>query len=132
MEVGRRDGFTPRPIDDEGGNLVHHENGHDMTTFQDHSDEMDWEIPSSETAEMEDNLEQLVYEAAQLKMQNLSAPHLVKLHLAQQMSEEDLPPEMREKVDAVRNAANPKFQPASVASNLLSQWRNRSGNGGNS
>jgi hypothetical protein len=132
MEVGRRDGFTPRPIDDEGGELVHHENGCEMTTFPDHSDEMDWEIPSSENAGLEDNLEQLIYEAAQLKMQNLSAPHLVKLHLAQQMSEDDLPSEMQEKVQQVRNAANPKFQPASVASNLLQQWRNRSENGGNS
>jgi len=124
-KVERRDGFTPNAIDDAGGELVHHENGHEMATFQDNADEMDWEIPSSANAGYEDNLEQLVYEAAQLKMQNLSAPHLVRLHLAQQMSEDDLPQEMREKVQQVRNAASPKFQPASVASNLLSQWRNR-------
>jgi len=128
MEVGRRDGFTPRPIDEAGGDLVHHENSHEMTTFQENHDDIDLEIPSSETAELEDNLEQLVYEAAQIKMQNLATPHLVKLHLAQQMSEDDLPPEMQEKVQQVRHAANPKFQPSSVASNLLQQWRNRGGN----
>lgn len=126
-ETGKREGFVSTTTDEIKGDLVHGESSQEMVAL---AEEIDLEIPQ-EQGESEDNLEKLIHEAAKLKMQNLSAPHLVKLHLAQQMTEEDLPPEMREKVDAVRKAANPKFQPSSVANNLLQQWRNR-GNDGNS
>lgn len=128
-ETGKREGFVSSITNDIKGDLVHGQSSQEMAAFNEESDEVDLEIPQSE--QDEENLEKLIYEAAQLKMQNLSAPHLVKLHLAQQMSEEDLPPEMQEKVQQVRKAANPKFQPSSVANNLLQQWRNR-GNDGNS
>ena len=130
-QTGKREGFVSSSTDDINGDLVHHQSSQEITAFNEESEEVDLEIPQSEQEEYEDNLEKIIHEAARLKMQNLSAPHLVKLHLAEQMSEEDLPPEMREKVQQVRNAANPKFQPSSVANNLLQQWRNR-GNDGNS
>lgn len=127
-ETGKREGFASSMTDDIKGDLVHGQSSQEMAAFKEEAEEVDLEIPQAEPEEYEENLEHLIHEAAKLKMQNLSAPHLVKLHLAQQMSEEDLPPEMREKVQQVRDAANPKFQPSSVASNLLSQWRNRGGN----
>ena len=135
-QTGKREGFVSSSTDDINGDLVHHQSRQEIAAFSEEAEEVDpsttlrvnLEIPQAEQQGYEENLEKLIYEAAQLKMQNLSAPHLVKLHLAQQMSEEDLPPEMREKVQQVRDAANPKFQPSSVANNLLQQWRNRGGN----
>jgi hypothetical protein len=135
-QTGKREGFVSSSPDDINGDLVHHQSRQEIAAFSEEAEEVDpsttlrvnLNIPQAEQEGYEENLEKLIYEAAQLKMQNLSAPHLVKLHLAQQMSEEDLPPEMREKVQQVRDAANPKFQPSSVANNLLQQWRNRGGN----
>jgi len=131
-QTGKREGFVSSSPDGINGDLVHHQSRQEIAAFSEEAEEVDLNIPQAEPEGYEENLEKLIYEAAQLKMQNLSAPHLVKLHLAQQMSEEDLPPEMREKVQQVRDAANPKFQPSSVANNLLQQWRNRGGNGKNS
>jgi len=139
-QTGKREGFASSSPDRINGDLVHHQRSQEIAAFSEEAEEVDpsttlrvdLEIPQAEQGGYEENLEKLIYEAAQLKMQNLSAPHLVKLHLAQQMSEEDLPPQMREKVQQVRDAANPKFQPSSVANNLLKQWRNRGGNGKNS
>jgi len=135
-QTGKREGFVSSSPEGINGDLVHHQRSQEIAAFSEEAEEVDpsttlrvdLEIPQAEAGGYEENLEKLIYEAAQLKMQNLSAPHLVKLHLAQQMSEEDLPPEMREKVQQVRDAANPKFQPSSVANNLLQQWRNRGGN----
>jgi len=143
-QTGKREGFASSSPDGINGDLVHHQSRQEIAAFSEEAEEVDpsttlrvnversrdvdLEIPQAEQEGCEENLEKLIYEAAQLKMQNLSAPHLVKLHLAQQMSEEDLPPEMREKVQQVRDTANPKFQPSSVANNLLKQWRNRGGN----
>ncbi|NBD14716.1 MAG: hypothetical protein GVY04_00810 [Cyanobacteria bacterium] len=131
-QTGKREGFVSSSSDDINGDLVHRQSRQEIAALSEEAEEVDLNIPQAEPGGYEENLEKLIYEAAQLKMQNLSAPHLVKLHLAQQMSEEDLPPEMREKVQQVRNAANPKFQPSSVANNLLQQWRNRGGNEKNS
>ncbi len=69
------------------------------------------------------DLNQLVRSAAELKAQHLAMPDLVKLQLASQMGEEDLPDDLKAKVAAAREAANPKYQPANLAANLLGQWR---------
>ncbi len=74
------------------------------------------------------DLNKLMREAAELKARELAMPHLVKKAVAERMSEEDLPEDLKEKVAAVREAANPKHTPASVADSLLEQWRSsRSG-----
>lgn len=71
----------------------------------------------------------LFRKAAEIKAQNLVTPELVVLNLAAQMSEEDLPQDLKQKVEEVRGAANPKHQPAQLASNLLAQYRaTRGGN----
>ncbi|MDJ0580970.1 hypothetical protein [Crocosphaera sp.] len=69
------------------------------------------------------NMEQLMYEAAELKARELAMQDLVKRALADGMNEEDLPPELRDKVQNAREAANPKFTPQQVAGTLLTQWR---------
>jgi hypothetical protein len=78
----------------------------------------------TETADRLD-LEDLIYAAAELKGHHIVMGDLVKLELANQMSYDDLPDEVKQKVDRIREAACPKFQPAQIASQLLSQWRNQ-------
>ncbi len=81
--------------------------------------------PSEPTAQFD--LNQIMREAAELKARELAMPHLVKKAVADRMSEEDLPEDLKEKVAAVREAANPKYTPASVADSLLEQWRSSKG-----
>lgn len=68
-------------------------------------------------------MENLIREAAEIKAQGLAMPDLVKLQLAQQMTFNDLPDDLRDKVTAVREAASPKMQPAGIARQLLAQHR---------
>jgi len=67
--------------------------------------------------------EELFRKAAEIKAQGLALPDLVALQLAGQMTFDDLPTDLKEKVTAVREAASPKMNPASVASDLLAQYR---------
>lgn len=75
----------------------------------------------------QDNLDidQLMREAAELKAREIAMPNLVKRAVADKMTEEDLPEDLREKVEAVREAVNPKWTPEGIADNLLSQWRKK-------
>ena len=82
------------------------------------------DIPGIE--EDEDRLEELIREAAELKVQQAAMPELIKLHLAAGMTEDDLPDDLKAKLQAVREAANPaspKQNAAVIASNLLAKYR---------
>jgi hypothetical protein len=80
------------------------------------------EIPGTEEDDR-DGLEELIREAAELRVQQAAMPELVKLHLAAGMTEDDLPADLKAKLQAVREAANPKQSAASIASNLLTRYR---------
>jgi hypothetical protein len=83
--------------------------------------------PASPTAQLDIN--GLMRGAAELKAREIAMPALVKRAIADKMTEEDLPEDLQEKVHLAREAADPKFTPASVADALLNQWRsNRGGN----
>lgn len=139
-ETGRRDGFEPT----RNSQLVHNQNTSnlssvntsDLSSVKEEFEEIEAEIDIPEfeyrSSDEIDNdaVSQLINEAAHLKMQNTVAPDLIKLHLADQMEEEDLPVQMQNQIEAVREAAHPKIQPASVANNLLTEFRNN--RGGNS
>lgn len=89
------------------------------------------EIPEIDPLEGVD-LEQLIREAANLRGEQIVTPQLVKLAIAGQLAEEELPPEVQERVKAIRAAANPKFQADAIASQLLTKWRaGRIGQSGN-
>jgi hypothetical protein len=45
--------------------------------------------------------------------------------LANRMTEEDLPDDLKEKVAIAREVANPKWTPAEIATQLLAQHRNQ-------
>jgi len=84
------------------------------------------EIPEVEEnfAQMDDEtLSQLVEEAGELKTQQIAMPYLVKLHLANNMTEEDLSDEQRAKLKAVREAADPKQNAPAIANKLLERYR---------
>ncbi|MEG4007730.1 hypothetical protein QUA41_17735 [Microcoleus sp. Pol11C1] len=72
-----------------------------------------------------DGLEELIREAAELKVQQAAMPELIKLHLAAGMTEDDLPADLKAKLQAVRDAANPKQSAASIAQQLLQRHRNK-------
>jgi len=79
------------------------------------------DIPGIE--EDEDGLEELIREAAELKVQQAAMPELIKLHLAAGMTEDDLPDDLKAKLQAVREAANPKQNAAAIANKLLERYR---------
>jgi hypothetical protein len=76
-----------------------------------------------EAAPTGDQFEELIRAAAELKGQRLVTPELVIQELANRMTYEDLPADVQAKVDGVRAATSPKFQPVQLADQLLTQWR---------
>lgn len=69
--------------------------------------------------------ESLFKEASEVAGSRMTMGERLVLQLAQQMSYEDLHPETKAKVDAVRQATNPKFQPEAIAAQLLDKWRSQ-------
>ncbi|MEG4034555.1 hypothetical protein QUA03_12090 [Microcoleus sp. S36b_A4] len=113
-ETGKKEGFRG------GGQLAISENSGLVSALD---IPVQPEIPGSE--ENEDGLEELIREAAELKVQQVAMPELIKLHLAAGMTEDDLPPDLKAKLQAVRDAANPKPNAASIAQQLLQRHRNK-------
>jgi hypothetical protein len=113
LRTGKMEGFQG------GGQLALSENSGLALEIPEQPD-----IPGIE--EDENRLEELIREAAELKVQQMAMPELVKLHLAAGMTEDDLPADLKAKLQAVREAANPaspKRNPAAAASKLLAKYR---------
>ncbi len=70
-----------------------------------------------------EGMDGIIRKAAEIKAQGLAMPDLVALQLSSQMTFDDLPADLQQKVTAVKEAASPKMNPASVASDLLAQYR---------
>ncbi|MDX2242284.1 MAG: hypothetical protein NW224_16490 [Leptolyngbyaceae cyanobacterium bins.302] len=75
--------------------------------------------------QLDDQLDDLIRAAAELKGQQLVMPQLVIRELANRMTYDDLPEDIKAKVETVREAASPKYQPAQLATDLLNRWRDR-------
>lgn len=71
------------------------------------------------------DMEALYLEASEIAGQRLTAGQQVVMAMANQMGYEDLHPVTRAKVDKVRSAAAPKFDAQKVATDLLSQFRQK-------
>ena len=80
------------------------------------------EIPQTQP-NFSEGMEGIIRQAAEIKAQGLAMPDLVALQLSSQMTFDDLPEDLQQKVSAVKEAASPKMNPASVASDLLAQYR---------
>jgi hypothetical protein len=74
---------------------------------------------------IEEPLEELMQQAGRLAARRLLAPLQVIHAIADQMDYEDLPENLRQEVDSAREQTQnpPKYQAQSIASDLLSQWR---------
>jgi len=71
-------------------------------------------------------LDKLIWEAAEIKKRQIAEPEVIKLHLAAQMTEDDLPDEMKAELQAVRKLTNPKPKAAaSIAQQLLQRHRQK-------
>ena len=70
------------------------------------------------------DMEDLVRGAAELAGHRMTMGQQLMLQMAERMTYEDLPEEVRLKVDSVRQATNPKHQNLSeLADQMLNQWR---------
>jgi hypothetical protein len=85
------------------------------------------EIPmtSGRSVTIDQPLDELMQQAGRLAARRITAPLHVVHAIADQMTYEDLPDNLRQEVDAVRQqvANPPKFQAQPIADDLLSQWR---------
>lgn len=121
-KTGKMEGFSTTKTDESGALVQANENAiatEDTTAGL--TGEDIYVEPEAPTSGMD--IDGLMREAAELKAKNLAMPDLVKLSLAQGMTFDDLPEDLQEKVNLAHEAANPKDTPASIASNLLAQYR---------
>lgn len=80
--------------------------------------------PETEEVPIADDFDYLIRAAAELKGQQLVMPQLIMQALADKMTYEDLPEDVRQKVDSVRKATSPK-SPSLLADQLLQKHRSR-------
>lgn len=89
------------------------------------------EIPEVEAetfTEMDDEMvSQFIDEAGDLKVKQIAMPYLVRLRLAHEMTEEDLSNKQKARLQAVREAADPKQNAESIAQGLLQRHRQNQG-----
>ena len=113
LETGKMEGF----VNSNGGELAMVESANlTEQTIQTQ------EIPIGQS---DDELNQLIRAAAELKGQRLVTPQMVISALADRMTYEDLPDDVRAKVDAVKESTSPK-PPSQLAEQILNRWRNQS------
>lgn len=110
-----------------GGQLAVKENSNELASSGDNwapkpDSLIEQNIPETQP-DFTQGMETLIRQAAEIKAQGMAMPDLVTLQLAQQMTFDDLPDDLKDKVTAVRAAATPKMQPANIASQLLAQHR---------
>jgi hypothetical protein len=119
-ETGKMEGF---PNSQNGGLVKADRNGLGHSNNGKISQENIYVEPEEPVDNSEVTL--LLREAEELRAREIAMRDLIKRKLADQMSEEDLPPDLQEKVRLAREAANPKFTPQEVAATLLQQWREK-------
>ncbi len=66
--------------------------------------------------------QQLFRAGAELKAKETAMPHLVIRAVADQLHEEQLPEDLKEKVEATKEAANPKWNPGDLADSLIRRY----------
>lgn len=113
IKNGKRDGFVY-------GGLTVSNNNQLVTNPDPDSIYIEAEEPTSNI-----DINALFRGAAQLKARELATPNLIMRELANRMTEDDLPEDLKEKVAIAREVANPKWTPGQLADNLLSQYRSQ-------
>jgi hypothetical protein len=117
---GKMEGFVHHNSEENSGAMVKSEN-----TAIEQSSENIYVEPEDPIDNFDIN--KLIRKAAQLKARELATPDLAIRAIADRMSEDDLPEDLKQKVEAVREAVNPKWTPAELADRILSQYRSNRG-----
>ncbi len=115
-ETGRHNGF-------DNSSIVKVDDSNDIVSDNNKSEEDIYVKPEEPTANFDIN--QLMRDAQELAARNMAMPDLIKKELANRMTEDDLPEDLREKVAIAREVANPKFTPGDIAGTLLNQYRSQ-------
>jgi hypothetical protein len=115
-QTGKREGFS-------NSSIVKVDDSNSIESTNTNSEENIYVEPENPLDNFDVN--QLIRQAAQLKARELAAPDLAIRAIADRMTEDDLPEDLKQKVEAVREAVNPKWTPAQLADNILAQYRNR-------
>ena len=76
--------------------------------------------PREEATEFRNQIDDLIRAAAELKGEQLLTPQLIIQELADRMTYEDLPADVKARIEA---AKRPQVEPGKIAGQLLSQWR---------
>lgn len=115
-ETGKRNGF-------ENNSIVKVDDSNEMVSNNNEAENEIYVNREEPTAQFD--VDGLMRGAAQLKARELATPNLLIRELANRMSEDDLPEDLREKVAIAREVANPKWTPAELADKLLAQHRSQ-------
>jgi hypothetical protein len=113
-KTGKMRGFR------DGGELA-------ITENSDLASALPEQLEPETSGEVDDEvLDKLIWDAAAIKKRQIAEPEVIKLHLAAQMTEDDLPDEMKAELQAVRKLTNPKPNAAaSIAQQLLQRHRQK-------
>ena len=132
-KYGTRKGFVYEKLDDENnlGSSIVKSTDNSIETAQSNigteiaTTEEDIYISESHPTDNID-LDDMLRDAKEIAARNLSIRNLITVELANNMGYEDLDPDLQEKVNIARDAANPKkHQPKLIAQTLLKQWRSQ-------
>ncbi len=133
-KYGTRKGFVYEKVENEnniGTSIVKAENNKIEATEKSVETEIatntEEDIYISETHPTDDiDLDDMLRDAKEIAARNLSIRNLITVELANNMGYEDLDPDLQEKVNIARDAANPKkHQPKLIARDLLKQLRSQ-------
>jgi hypothetical protein len=116
IETGKRNGF-------ENNSIVKVDDSNEIVSNNNEAENDIYVNREEPTAQFD--IDGLMRGAAQLKARELATPNLLIRELANRMTEEDLPDDLKEKVAIAREVANPKWTPAEIATQLLAQHRSQ-------
>ena len=126
IKTGKRDGFIYEESEVSSNSeltISNDSNNSELATNSEPDIYVDQQEP---TANLEDNI---LRQAEELAARGMAMNDLIKIQLASQMSFDDLSPDLQEKVNIAHEVANPKFQPAAIATQLLAQRRRQKAQG---
>lgn len=114
VAMGQREGFQSGALAESSRLVPQQESGATLA-------------PSGTTptvpTELQGGADSLIEQAQQLAAQRMMTTNLVVAELAEQMTYEDLPPDLQSQVSQVQAATHPKPDPAAIAAQLLQQHR---------
>ena len=113
-QTGKRHGF-------DNNSIVKVDDSNEMVSSSSEAENEIYVKPEEPTVTFDFN--QLMLRAQSVKLRELATPDLLIRGLADQMTEDDLADDLKEKLAAVREAVNPKWTPAELASKILAQHR---------